>query len=878
MFKVETYQDPVSYYNKLNFKKDELHISAVAALSNYLKKMAAAKGEGTNIYTYRTLQGLLYPKWNQPLTQVMLASLARHYLREFSLEFGVAARSMEKSVDEIVYSFRYAVETGVKHLIPTESGFSARALFQQLFQRLINDREVRILLDERENIDARHLYRALRVPTVSVICVYQMYRVTAPIMLFFHRCRNWGIPVVFRIPYYQQYPNLSRGWNDLYEVITQQSFLAWTLPEETSISQGTRFISFFEGKDVDSGEPDDLKMKLLSYPSPVQFRQYLSGTGNRPEQRNIQYAAPSADSLNMSMRDIIRRTTADLESNSENEDSIFFHYPFGKFLFFLYECKKQGSDIRLEYDVFVECLISGWIETRGVNGIQAAPLLRDLEPYMEGAKTIAEIKERLDRLEELADAGKTFDSLAREQVQRDRTKGYLTNPFRAFSYLLGRRYSITIKQLQGLSLELERVLLTLLPDSDKAISIKTHLGLLLELWQSLKESSSVPDGAAKKLERALTFPIAGDWKASSPEIRGCLAILLSLRQDEAEYACDEEPQIHSLEQLDGLILDTERLHITDLSINSLVDYFHRNRSMPGYLSHSWLKESIRQSYSPGFYNLLCHCLLVDYTYQQYKESFFKFSLFNTLSFFNGTSLTVSWINKLREYDDASVFFKVLYSLYGGESSKPSEHSGEALFDFVRYTEIDINYPEDAARKKPLQANFPALAWLDLDFCPRKFFFSNVLRPHPMYESDFHQRLVFAVIGSLLVRQANGWQGVKRYLFPMFPHWPEALKENLIRTHQAGDAREYLQFQNISYPKAMDGIQKLRSRYTAGVGFKIKDAYSRGVMKEHEWIKEFNNSVSTDYIKPFPGRHCGMCPHQLLCKEGEYAIDGNAGFS
>ncbi len=876
MFKVETYQNPGVYFRSLDFQADELHLTAAITLCNFLKNMAKAKKLKTKIFTYQRLQEILYPEWNMPLTQIRLASLVRQQLKELAVDFGTAARDLENNIDELVYGFRYAVEAGAKQLVPPEHNFIKETIFQQLFERLIQDKQVSFLLEQHKNKDVRHLYKALGVPSLRVIYVYQMYRVTAPIMLFFHRCRNWGIPVVFRIPYYQQYPNLSRGWRDLYETITQQSSADWSLPEKTKITRGTRFIAFVEGKDIDEGQTDDLSMELLTFNSPVHFRRHMTAIANRPAQRQMQYASPNADLLNKSMRDIINPATSEIS---------LFDYPFGKFFFYLYECNRQGVEIKLNYEVYLECLTSGWIISKGMNGKQALSLLRVLEPYMEGVDTITEIKDRLVTLDRLTEVGKTFDDLARDEVQRNHTKRYLTNPFRSFSYLLARRYPVTVKQLQELTLVLERILLAILPDGSNAVSLKGHLEKLLQLWRGLKEQGHnlFPDGVAAKLEQALLFPVPNDWQVRGPEIRNCLAVLFSWRPAENDLEPVEKYQIHNIEQLDGLILDTEKLHITDLSINSLIAYHQRNKNMLGNLTHSWLKKSFKQSYPPGLYKLHCHCLWVDHVCQQHNESFLKFTLFNTLSFYSGKKLTISWIKGLHENDDASVFYDVLSSLYRESGFRTDGHPGEnnsAEIDsfLAAVAETASAALGDKQEKTSLQVNFPALAWLDLDFCPRKFFYSNVLRPHPCYESDFHQRIVFGVIGSLLVQQANGWEGVRKFLFPLFPQWPEALKENLIRTSRVRGIRDYMQFQNVSYPKAMSAIQRLYARYARGVNFKIKNAYNRGAMKERDWLKEFNDNALWDDIKPLPGQHCGMCPHQLYCKEGEYAIDRNAGTS
>ncbi len=876
MFNVETYQNPGAYFGSLDFQADELHITAAITLGTFLKNVAVAKKTKTNIFTYQRLQEILYPEWNMPLTRVRLDSLVRQQLKELAVDFGAAARTLENNIDELVYSFCYAVEAGVEKLVPPGHKLIEETIFQQLFERLIQDKQVRFLLEQRKNKDIGHLYKALGVSSLRVMYVYQMYRVTAPIMEFFHRCRSWGFPVVFRIPYYQQYPNLSRGWRELYQTITLRTSADWSLPEETKLTRGTRFIAFVEGKDIDKGQTDDLSLELLTFNSPVHIRRHMAATVNRPAQRQMQYTSPNADLLNKSMRDIINPAASEIN---------LFDYPFCKFFFYLYEFNRQGAEIKLNYEVYLECLTSGWIISKGMNGKQAISLLRVLEPYMEGVDTLTEIKDRLVSLDKLTEAGKTFDDLARDEVQRNHTKKYLTNPFRSFSYLQARRYPVTVKQLQELTLELERILLTVLPDGSNAVSLKGHLEKLLQMWRGLQEQdhNPFPAGVAAKLERALSFPAPDDWQVRTPEIRNCLAVLFSLRPEEIDLEPVEKHQIHNIEQLDGLILETEKLHITDLSINSLIAYHQRNNHMPGNLTHSWLKKSFKQSDPPGLYKLHCHCLWVDYICQQHNESFLKFTLFNTLSFFRGKKLIISWIKGLRENDDASVFYDVLSSLYRESGFRMDGHSSENISAEIEsflasVAETASTAQEDKQENKPLQANFPALAWLDLDFCPRKFFYSNILRPHPCYESDFHQRIVFGVIGSLLVQQANGWEGVRKFLFPLFPQWPEALKENLIRTSRVRGIRDYMQFQNVSYPKAMSAIQKLYGRYAQGVNFKIKNAYNRGAAKEREWLKEFNDNALWDDIKPSPGQHCGMCPHQLHCKEGEYVIDRNAGRS
>ncbi|MTI83931.1 MAG: hypothetical protein FH756_08485 [Firmicutes bacterium] len=867
MFKVETFQDPATYFNSLNFGENEIHLAPVTALSVVLKEKAKRHNIKPPILTYDKLNELFYPQWNHPLVKIFLSSRMRHYLQQLSPYSPALIKSLDSQVEEIVDSFRFAVELGVKDFPLENNGNPTEKAVQELFNQIFKDVQIQAILKERENVDKTRLCEVVGLPRIRALYAYNFSRVNAAVMLFFHRCRKWGIPVIFRIPYYEQYPGVSHPWKELYEKVTLTSCDTWHHTGQAQINRGTNFLNYLEGiNDQDSS--DELELNILSYPSPINFKHFLSCENNRPRRGEMQYCAFSTDLLNKSMRDVIKPPG---EEGAEDQDNLI-NYPIGKFFFFLYECKKQNQNIYLSYDLFVECMTSGWTEAAGVSGTQAISLLKDLEPYMEGITSIAEIKERLHKVQELKEVSGVFDSLAKDQTQRNRVKRYLCNPFSVFPYTRSDRYPVTIKQLIRITEEMERNMQQLLPEDGQEIPVKDHLKALKQLWDTIKDSGQHTQTISQRIEKAVNFSVPDDWTAVPYELRRYLLILLNLVQN-IETRDDTEQEIHSLEQLAGLILETEKLHITDLSAKSMLNYVNSTDTMPLHLTHTRLREILERQYPAETHKLLCHCLYVDYTYNQNKESFLKFIVFYTLCFFTGKSLSISWINDFNEYDDASVFIKILSSLYIPQG-KPKVW--QIKKDQTGLTADDSNPGPVHYELTKLQDKLPTISWLDLDFCPRKFFYSSIIKSHPEYRSDFHQQLVFAGLGSLLRQQANGRQDIRSHLYPLFPQWTDALKENLIATSYYRDFRKYQQFQNISYPKAMDSIQRLRSKYAKK--YKIKKAYNNDANYDQDWLKEFATQVSPDNVEATPGYHCTMCPHQLLCKEGEFAIDRNAGTS
>ncbi len=118
----------------------------------------------------------------------------------------------------------------------------------------------------------------------------------------------------------------------------------------------------YDGKN--SGEVQDLlQIEVLRFPSPAHFRAYAAKEGER--QSGVQVVAPSYGELNQALRDL-----PPTESFDKRKKTIPFlpHHPAARFLIYLYQGKKGKGEVWLTFETLVECISSGWVQTKEVTG------------------------------------------------------------------------------------------------------------------------------------------------------------------------------------------------------------------------------------------------------------------------------------------------------------------------------------------------------------------------------------------------------------------------------------------------------------------------------------------------------------------------------
>ncbi|EGK08260.1 hypothetical protein HMPREF9374_3468 [Desmospora sp. 8437] len=862
MLHIETYPDPNRFFEGLTFDEESLHVTGIQSLRVVLQKQADPYRD--RIMHLDELMKFLYPSWYGIVTDYVLASKMRHLLEEEGME-EEWKRRIRQSLPVWVKAFRFAAALRLDRLT-SEGGMEERC-FARLYERMMTeDAGVRKLV-ERRRVPVGNILRKKR-GEVKTLYVYHLQQLDAERMLFFRECERSGIRVVFRFPYHAGYEPFFRGWKELYEQVagTVEPGL-WSTGEE--LQRGGDWFRHRMGEPGD-GEKDPISIRVLRFPSPARFREYARIEAERGS--GVRVVAPSYDELNQSLRDLPSTDPPPPEENRSRKPDLP-HHPAVRFLHHLYQARKVEGEIQLTYETLVECITSGWVQAKEIPGTWALPLLLELEPYLKTPSprfSIGEIKERLQTLEALQAAGREFDQLAGEQSGRNRIKQYLSNPLRAFSFVHEERGGVTVRQLSDLVDDLEDKLKRLLPEEGEGMLTRDHFGVLRRIWQGVKRGLAADVEAIRELEEVLRHPLTLNWRAERDELHGLMSLFLRRKGEEERcFHC------RGLEQLDGLALSEKPLHLADLSIRSLVKSHRRHRSLPAPLTLSWLKSSIRQERERGGLtevgaSWLLHALLVHHYSDRAWQRFVPFQLFYTLAYGRG-ELTVSWTEGWNEHDGPSSDWELFAMLYG-KDGKGSDWEGEAE-DEDPVWEEPVTPREETEIPAPdiFREQIPGVYWTDLDLCPRKFFLTGFLEHFPVYTRDFHHRLVFAQLGSLLTQQAEGEEGVQQHFSPLFPQWTTTLKENLIRTNRPADLRDYGSFQNLVYPLAMERLQRLRSSSRRR---KYRDAHRKGRIKEKEWLKEWIPRLA-EGAEARPGSHCRMCPYLMQCTEGEFPIDDHS---
>lgn len=868
MFKVETYENPVRYFNELNINNDEIHILGQSSISTYLKWINQDKM--INIWAYDDLMDAIYPNWNSLVNRLWMEMDLLKILMEYDNK--AIIQSMKKDIESLVYAYRYLIEIGINGINEERAEDLAEYIFIDVFNKfsksptvLEASRELRSV-NSKEKVKYRlnrygiekYKFRKNLLTNITRIYVHNMERLDIRRMIFFERI-NWiGLPVIFRIPYYEGYSSLNRGWIETYKEVYDLN--QWTkLDNTTQISEGKAYIDYLEGKDIRA--EDKTNLTFLKFNEPIEFKRYLKE--NPLQYREIEYFAFSHDELNRYVRDEIKAVNK-INSGRNIGFQHVFDFGIGRFLFFLYEIEVKNGEIYVDYNSFVECITSGWIK----NGEKALAFLKDLEPYMSGVETLSDIIDRLERLEYLNKVSKIFDDKGKEKAGGNRIKKYLLNPFRVFPYVNLDRYSVTIEELFQITKEFQQMVLDIFEGDSELFDLTEHLRKLDKYWNLI--DYDIKRGLNKEIYNKINNTLKQEVKnreVSRYGMRDFLILKLGIRDFEENINI-----INSFQQIEGYILNhTKKLVIADLSSKSINKYLQANRTLPNYLSYEDIEKYLENK--KGLYNyVLKKSIKVSKKYDEYSQFFINYAIFQLLSFCDA-EIELCWIEELNDFDDEFNTLKVIRNIYELQEEKIYFGDLESTTEEILSSILKLDKPKkEKFNKERIYREVSPVGWRDLDFCPKKFLYSNVLRPNPIYCSDFHQRLAFSSIATLFSDQAMGRESVEKYLFPLFPQWPNTTKKNMLDTSFKRDLRISMEHQNILFPKNLADVQILRSKYLVTKRYKVRNDYRKSSINPEKLFEDFLEEIEKE--KAEKGLHCGMCPHILICLKGEFFIDRN----
>ncbi|MGD9678319.1 MAG: hypothetical protein AB7V16_08250 [Vulcanibacillus sp.] len=601
----------------------------------------------------------------------------------------------------------------------------------------------------------------------------------------------------------------------------------------------------------------------------------------------------------------------------------YLNFLEGKFLNGIYQMKwnNDGTDILLKYSCYCECITSGWIETRRgglFNGKGCFDILIDLEPYMDNVKSVKDIFERLEKLLYFQQFSSTFDELAKDKTNGNIVKEYLQNPLKVFPYVEGARHSATIRQLIELTKKLQSAFADLVPKSN-LVNLKDHTSALLSLWHSINEKSILIDeykllkknmkktDSMEDKKRFSEFANLhrkdikfiqrleqinkneeGNITLSLSEMKEYMIICSKYNKSNVEDEYDNGFNlIKVFNQIDGIMINgTKELYITDLSEKSLSKYVS-SLSFKIYDDISLLEKDfnyVNNLYTETEIQLILNQINIT---KQLEIGFVKYYIGSAINSAKG-KIEFSYIKNINENDQESSVYKILKTLYGQDVKEESYKDLEeliyenylnsalyknninpsfGLYNYNKLNEIETNIQ--------MQQEISPIGWLDLDFCPRKFYYNNILGFYPVYLDDFQQRMAFSIVGKLLKSQLLSSDNVEDYFYYLFSQWNTTTKDNMIATNFKQDIRNDYKFQNVRFPYDMKGLQLLRSPRSINTRTKRYNAYKEREDHSEKYFKEFIKEelyyMDVNYIK---GRHCIMCPYKMICVEGEFPVDRN----
>lgn len=861
MFRVETFAHAGTYYERMAWREEELHLVPTEPMASVLRKGMPKE----HVWVYSDLVRRLFSEWHHPLIEVYLTGRLRDWIGRLAPHsFG---EQLLAKMPELLSSFRLLADLFPVSLREDLAPSEEFRLVARIFSELCKDELVMRYVKQRRAWNKDTLRARLRLPKLDTFVVHLFDYLDASRMLFFYRLRKMGFQVVFRIPYERHWTKLYRGWKSIYEALSMQEDASWLVLDGRTTARGKKLALYLEGRE--GGDDDPLTVTAVHFRHPVHFKSYVrrhrSACFVAVEEEPVKRFADSGDFV--------------------------LSAPWSRLIAGLFKCRRQDETVALDYDTYVTLLLSGWFDTSTLTAQDALGLLCDLRGYMDGVRTLRDIVERLQALSDLQEFSQVFDQQAREQTQRHLAKQYLSNPFRAFSFVHGSRYQMTVKQLLDLTRGMERKLQFLLVPPKQKVSAKVYLDRLKKLFEQVK--NHWPPDVVRAVETVLSASVPDGWAFEMPELLHMLEVLWR-RQG------DESANFFTLASVNGLALLKTDLHLTDLSMQVFPQTPNHG---PAFLDYTWLKQSIQQSEAVKNKRPYLHALLVDYYSRKMIKEQTVYQLYYLLA--NGRGrLTVSWIEGLRDDDTPSIYFHILQRLYGhgdsavelqdGAGFPPAEEpenlpdpdeGSQALLEVAAarqngtvesHTEAETVTAESADVNRVLSeklAAIPELYWLDMDFCARKFFLNAFIQHQPVYEHDFHQQLVFGIIGKYFTQLPHVKDDFVELVYPLFPQWTTSLKTNLIDTEFGRPVREYKKFENIYHPKAMQALQVLRSRYLVTRRWKMKHRYQKGTFRlRPDMVREVMQAFRGHDVRAEKGDHCSMCPHLHVCVEGEFAAD------
>ena len=890
MYKVETHNNSKEYFENLTIEKDSIYISANSSISYMMSEVSNVREEDKwRLLDIESFTNYLYPKWHDSINRIKLKGILRLFLlsmksEEYDEETIKEIEFLEDNLEFLFSDFILLFECGVRNFKINSTRIKYK-LLKNLYEKFIADdyfvecsREIikkENLLNIKTIIADNYVKRLKKIDEaksinihksikqgqcrIKKIYIYNLNTIDVKRYLLINNLKSAGYEIIFRIPYFQNLNVVNKCWDMIYgddrifNIYKNNIYC-------NSIKENINYLEFLEGYRLSANDEEEIVIK-----------NYREVNDFKNDVKDNVIVTFFKDSLKSCMK-----------RNKLNLKNHCFQTSVGRFLYYLYKCKVDNDTVKLDFNIFKELITSGWIEYKEWNGKRLSSFLVDNEEYFSGVKTIDEIIDRILKIKDAEEVQAIFEEQLKNRIKKDKTKAFLSNPFRAFGYLNLEKYNITANYMYAVSLKLKRFILKEFNVNNSILDVNEHLQnmqllfrnsmYLIHMWKTGTDEEKY---ILRKIYHVLSSPNLFGEKLHKQEMAELFFNYLYLKNNKDE----QHENDYSIDQLEGIVLrdkiflnkTQKKICLSDLSCIAYEKHIEKYRIIGKILSDKEMQEVLEESLTGSNKQIILQGFCFKEKSKLAIESYIKFSIANLIINFDG-KIEFSWIEGLRKDDNKSIVLKQIENIYKNNINLKQQLDKDDLLDEEEIKLIEA-YSYDEKRIMEDRKELPEVAFRDLDFCNQKFLYSSIIQDYPIYYSDFHNRLVFASLVSILKNSIeDGYINICKYIFPLFPQWEDVVKKNILDCEYArSNIKQYKYYDGINYPKNVDSLYLLKSTYGVNENIKIRNRYN----KEQYNGNSYYNQFIDDYLKDecsSSGKHCMMCPHCYVCKKGEFVID------
>lgn len=877
MYKVETHNNSKNYFKNLKIEENAIYITSNTSIANMIKELTNVDiQEYWRILDIENFSNIIYPNWNNTINKARLKAQLRLIL--FDLKENIndngelrELKYLEDNIDILFSDFVFLINAGVKSLesIPKDikeklsfeifNRFTKNKLFNELSDEVLKYESfsnIELIMQKqymKKNNKDNHI--KLNKRNIEKIYFFNINYIDLNRYMIITMLNIVGYELIFRIPYFKNLNVVNKNWTMIYKdfsIFDLEINKEYSLPIKSNI----KYIEYLEGNYINDYQQEKVKVK--------NYREISDFIKDTKKDIIITFYKDSLGSC-------IKRSELNIENHC-------YQSRIGSFIFNLFRCKKKDTTVKMDFNTYMEMITSGWISYKNWNGIRLSAFLVENEEYFSGVSTIDEIIERIEKIKDIDEIGNIFEEQNKIRIKKDNKKAFLSNPFRSFGYVNLEKYKITANYMLMVTMRLKAFILKIFEKSDEILDVKQTLEYMTYLFRNeyIVNIYNNGNGKNKKIVRkiygVLENPNLFGEKIHKDDFGELFNIYLFLNDNEEKHERD-----FSIDQLEGVILrdkllkNVKKLCVADLSYKAFEKYLEKYKIENKIFSMEEIKVLLREN----LYGISRRFALYGVELQEKsKESFehyIKFAIANLLINYNG-NVEFSWIEGLRKEDNKSILLKQIESIYRNiEYVKQYLDFNDYIKDDEMIEELEYSYD-----KKEIKNNLKSLPEVDfrnLDFCGNKFLYSSIIEDYPIYYSDFHHRMLFSVLISMLKNNIEkGYSNLYNFFLPLFPQWEDVLKKNILDCEYSRKILgEYKYFEGLNYPKSIDKLYLLKSKYIVTEKSRIRNRYNKGEFNSNRYFNEFVDEYLDDDLVN-SGLHCKMCPYCYICKKGDFAID------